>query len=404
MSPARIEPIGRLKRVTASESSMSRFTTYFAALLLFIALLWGRAARGQEPVGVVSHLNLLSDKSQDISTLQAWKKTCITDAMSDQEQALAIFNTVVRYRHQANPPREYLTSAEAGGHVHDPLQSFHVYGYGQCCCAASEVIGLAQYLGLPARGRDISRHSVPEIFYDNAWHTVDGSVMNYHIKPDGELASVDEMHQAVVDWSKQHSDVANDDKKLRAFAKNGGWKNGPELLAKADRFYGKDGINTAGWHGWPSTMQVYYDVQPLPHDFCVTTGYQLNVQLRPGEKITRNFFSRGIDYTNNASPKYYKELLDRKVLGIQTELGDRAPGRIGDGTIEWNVPMRLQQLRASALATENLSDMDKGVAVADESQSGVLVLRFPSSYVYVKSRVALDAAIAQGGAIKVSFS
>src|SRR5262245_36141707 len=108
--------------------------------------------RADAPVGVVSHLNLISDKSQDISTLDAWKKTYIKEGMTAQEQAIAIFNTGVRYRHQANPPKEYLSSAEAGGHVHDPLQSFHVYGYGQCCCAASEVIGLAQYLGLPARG------------------------------------------------------------------------------------------------------------------------------------------------------------------------------------------------------------------------------------------------------------
>src|SRR4051812_48079719 len=139
-----------------------------------------------EPVGVVSHLNLVSDKSEDISTLEAWKKTYIREGMTDQEKAIAIFNTVVRYRHQANPPKEYLTSEEAGGHVHDPLQSFHVYGYGQCCCAASEVIGLSQYLGLEARGRDISRHSVPEVCYDGGWHLVDGSMMNYHFRPDGK--------------------------------------------------------------------------------------------------------------------------------------------------------------------------------------------------------------------------
>src|SRR6476619_6887269 len=157
--------------------------------LLFVMVWIASPSRADAPVGVVSHLNLVSDKSQDISTLEAWKKTCIKEGMSDQDKAIAIFNTVVRYRHQANPPREFLTSEEAGGHVHDPLQSFHVYGYGQCCCAASEVIGLAQYLGLQARGRDISRHSVPEVCYADSWHLVDGSVMNYHLKDDGKLAS-----------------------------------------------------------------------------------------------------------------------------------------------------------------------------------------------------------------------
>ena len=68
-------------------------------------------------VGVVSHLNLVSDKSPDISTLDAWQKSYIKDGMSEQEKAIAIFNTIVRYRHQASPPREFLSSEEAGGHV-----------------------------------------------------------------------------------------------------------------------------------------------------------------------------------------------------------------------------------------------------------------------------------------------
>src|SRR5947207_1782878 len=151
------------------------------AFVVVALLAWTQVSSAQpsSTVGVVSHLNVMSDKSQDISSLEAWKKTYITDGMSDQDKAIAIFNTLVRYRHQANPPREYLTSGEADGHVHDPLKTFHVYGYGQCCCASAEVIGLAQYLGMEARGREISHHSVPEVCYANSWHLVDGSVMNY---------------------------------------------------------------------------------------------------------------------------------------------------------------------------------------------------------------------------------
>src|SRR3954462_12496223 len=115
-------------------------------------------------------------------------------------------------------------------------------------------------------------------------------------------------------------------------------------------------------------------------------GYQLNVQLRPGEKITRNFFSRGIEYTNHCNPKYYKEMLDRKVLGIQTDLGDRAPGRVGDGTVEWTVPTK--QLKAVALSSTPES----------------FVLRSPSSYVYVKGQAVLKANVPASGAIAVSLS
>src|SRR5687768_7122655 len=176
-------------------------------------------ARGEsDTVGVVSRINLVSDKSQDISTLDAWKKTYIKEGMSDQEKAIAIWQTTTRYRQQASPPHEYLRSGMAGGHVHDPLKTAHVYGYGQCCCVSGENAGLARYLGMPARGRDITAHSVCEVYYDDAWHLIDSSVMNYFVKEDGKLASVDEIHQAVRAWFKenpQHQELAGVDSKLR---------------------------------------------------------------------------------------------------------------------------------------------------------------------------------------------
>jgi hypothetical protein len=144
-------------------------------------------------------------------------------------------------------------------------------------------------------------------------------------------------------------------------------------------------VNTAGWHGWSSTMIEYSKVEE-PDEFYATMGYQLNVQLRPGERITRNFFSRGIEYTNKMNKTYYEELLSRKSLGIQTKLGDVAPARVGDGTIEWDVPMN--QLKSVALSSD-----DKG-----------FVLRFPSSYVYVTGKAQVKATVASGGSVAVSFS
>jgi hypothetical protein len=236
----------------------------------------------------------------------------------------------------------------------------------------------------------VTVHSVAEVYCDNGWRLIDPSVMNYHVKEDGTLASVDEIHAAVDEWLKKkpefaQGEIKDRDKKLRTFAKNQGWKQGPPLLAKSDEFYGKHGVNTAGWHGWSSTMIEYSKVEP-PDEFYATMGYQLNVQLRPGERITRNLSSRGIEYTNKASKKYYDELLDRKVLGIQTKLGDVAPGRIGDGTIEWAVPMA--QLKSVALSSDDHS----------------FVLRFPSSYVYVTGKATVKAKVADGGNVGISFS
>ena len=48
-----------------------------------------------------------------------------------------------------------------------------------CCCAAADIEGLARYIGMPARGRIINNHSVPEVWYDDAWHLLDASLMFY---------------------------------------------------------------------------------------------------------------------------------------------------------------------------------------------------------------------------------
>jgi hypothetical protein len=84
-----------------------------------IALVWlaglafalGAAAcrlEGAEAVGVVSHVKILSDKVPDVSSLEAWKRSCLKEGMSDQKKALAIWETVVRFQQQDAPPLEYL--------------------------------------------------------------------------------------------------------------------------------------------------------------------------------------------------------------------------------------------------------------------------------------------------------
>jgi hypothetical protein len=91
---------------------------------------------------------------------------------------------------------------------------------------------LSRYVGLPARGRIINLHSVPEVWYDGGWHLLDASLMFYLIKPDGKIASVDEMKADIQAWKKEHPEIKNDTD-LKNYSKNEGWKNGPALLARS---------------------------------------------------------------------------------------------------------------------------------------------------------------------------
>jgi hypothetical protein len=375
--------------------------------LVLPALLGGRlrAADSSEDVGIVSHVKVLSDKCEDVSSPEAWKRAYVTAGMSDQEKLLAIWRTVVKYRHQVDPPDEYLQD-----HAHDVFKTIHVYGYGQCCCAASHVETLARYLGLEARGLSITAHSVPEVQYEGAWHTVDGSLMNYFLKPDSKIASVADIKQAVLDWHAQRPGYRGNDGKLREFAANGGWKKGPSLLASTgEQFWDANGINMAGWHGWPSTMQEY-DCKDFLFDYGGSMGYELNVQLRAGERLTRNWFNRGLHVNQLEGAGDHPLAKDVAPLGMCRKLGDIAPGRIGNGTLEYDVPLAEAAFRRGTLTAENLATRGEDASsaaslhVLDPARPGVLVLDMPSSYVYLSGRVKLQPVVGPGGSIAVAFS
>jgi len=355
--------------------------------------------------GVVCHVKVLSDKVEDVSSLEAWKRSWIKEGMSDEEKALAIWKTVVKYRHQTAPPNEFLQQAD---NVHDVMKTIHVYGYSMCCCAAANVEQLGRYLGFEARGRIIHAHSVPELRYGGAWHLLDCSLINYLRKPDGSIASVNDLIEAVTAWHQANPGYRRNDGKLRQFARNEGWKKGPPLLADTD-FYTKDGWNHAGSHGWPSTMQEYDCKPDQIYEYGYSQGHQLNVQLRPGERLTRNWFNRGLHVNMDGGVGAPNVLEKRAGMGYQRKLGDIAPGRIGNGVREYDVPLKDGTFRTGALVAENLActaedQQTPAVHVKDAAQRGILVLRMPSSYVYLTGKLTLQAVVGEGGSIGVSFS
>ncbi len=384
--------------------------------LVFVVLastnLSGRGAvapdKGKGPVGVVCNVKVISDKVEDVSSLEAWRKSWTKPDMSDQDKALAVWKTVVKYRHQNPPPNEFLQNEK---NVHDVMKTIHVYGYGMCCCAAANVEQLARYIGFGARGWAITAHSVPEVFYGGKWHLLDGSLMNHFRASDGALASVEEISKAVMDWHEANPGYRNNDGKLRAFARGGNWKTkGPALLATCP-YYTKDGPNPAGWHGWSSTM-IEYDSKVSKHhvyEYGYSQGYRLNVQLRPGQRLVRNWFNKGLHVNMDGTGGAPDVLKKRRGLGLQRKFGDIAPGRVGNGTFTYQVPLADGALAAAALAVENLTAKsdDNSVPVLrvqDAARPGLLILRMPSSYVYLGGYVALDAMVGSGGSISVSLS
>src|SRR2546423_3634846 len=85
--------------------------------LLAVAAI-GRAEEGGAPsAGRVNNLKMLSDKIDDVTTVENILRSFVRPGMSDEERSRAIWTAVVKYRHQTIPPNEFLAP---DSEAHDP--------------------------------------------------------------------------------------------------------------------------------------------------------------------------------------------------------------------------------------------------------------------------------------------
>ncbi len=358
-------------------------------------------------VGVVSHVKVLSDKVEDVSSLEDWKKSFIKPGMTDQEKAVAVWKSVVMFRHQEAPPNEFLEE----DHPHDPIKDFNVYGYGQCCCASANIEQLSRYAGMEARGWGITAHSVPEVKVGQQWCMLDASLVNYFKKPDGTIAGVEEINKSINDWYAKNPGFKGNDKKLGAFMRGEGWKKGPEVLAGGTG-YDQNGWLPAATHGWYSSMAEFGGKNFL-YEYGAAVGYEVNVQLRKGEKLVRNWSNKGL-HVNMLEGGQLSALKENPSdpqgqLRYSPKLGDLTQGRVGNGTLEYNLPMANGAFRDGMLVVENLATKAEdgtgpAVHVKDAGKPGVLIFRMPSSYVYLGGQVEIAPIVGESGSIVVSLS
>ena len=373
-----------------------------------------RIARGAEPSpGVVSRVKVLSDKVEDVSSIEAWAKGAIKDGMTGEQKALAAWEAVVKFRHHDVMPQDCagLTEAMPG----DPIKYFNVYGYCTGIGAQTSFLQLARHIGLPARGQSVNKWGAPEVYYDDAWHCFDAGMIAYYKKPDGKVASVEEIINGVKAWYETNPGLKGDVDAIKKYLADGGIAKGPEILRNIPTMDAR-GNYTLNYFGWYSAMIIFdgSNKTPFLYEEPVVEGYQVNIQLRRGEKLTRNWSNKGLHVNmldeKGQVPECLKGTVGKGPLYYTPKLGDLANGRIGNGTLEYDVPLAEPgSLAAAAISTDNLASRaedkaDGAVHVKDAAKPGVFVLRMPCSYVYLTGELAFDAKVGDGGSIAVEFS
>jgi hypothetical protein len=356
----------------------------------------------------VNNLKVLSDKGDDVTTAENIVRSFAKPGMSEAERSRALWTAVVKYRHQAPPPHEYLA---ADWEAHDPVKIFNVYGYCMCCCSSAMIASLNRIDGREVRGRILNGHSVPEVRHGDAWHMFDASLISLFPRPaDGSLASVDEISADILGWYAAHPGTkGNQAKIMELMRKDGwmGWKGGPPLLA-ASPFY-RQGYLPAGTHGWDATMTEYARNPCEVYDYGYQVGHRALFSLRPGESLVREAGNRGL-HVDRAETPDFELLKSRAPEGDLKYLKEFFPGYnggvIGNGVHRYVPDLAGGGLAAGSEVYENLtSGQPGGPALRPEKpgKPGVAVIPMSSPYVYLGGRLRV-VAVRRTEADRVSLS
>ena len=364
------------------------------AVLAMAATAVGGEGRGPSG-GRVNNLKVLSDKVDDVTTVENILRSFVRPGMSDEERSLALWTAAVKYRHQTAPPNEFLS---ADWEAHDPVKIFNVYGYCMCCCCSALVESLNRADGREARGRILNNHSVAEVRYDDAWHMFDTSLIAYFPKAgDGAIASVDEITAAVTGWHAAHPGYRKDGARLFDLMRSEdwtGWKSkGPELLASCPSY--DQGYLPARTHGWDATM-VEYARKSEVYEYGYQVGHRALFSLRPGESFVREAGNRGLHVNMAAMPDWAMlkaRAPDRDLVYLERFLPGYRGGVVGNGTHRYAPDLAHGGLAAGAERYDNL-DAGAGTPALRAGEGGgpgVAVIPMISPYVALRGRVRIKA-------------
>jgi hypothetical protein len=377
---------------------MQRLRATICLGLVSVVAPWNLARADDPPIaagapGRLNNLKVLSDKIDDVTTVEGILRSFVRPGMSDEERSRAIWTAIVKYRHQTIPPNEFLAP---DSEAHDPVKVFNVYGYCMCCCCSALVEALNRADGREARGRILNNHSVPEVRYGDGWHMFDTSLITYFPRPGGgTIASVDEIATAISEWYSAHPAYRSNGRGLLDLMQSDGWTGwkaqGPALLA-ACPFYDK-GYLPARTHGWDATM-VEYDRKSEVYEYGYQVGHRALFALRTGESFVREAGSRGLHVNMQTMPQWdmlRRRAPERDLVYLSQFFPGYRGGVVGNGVHRYAPDLAAGGLAAGAEVYENLAAGDESPALRtnEAGRPGVAVIPMISPYVDLGGRVRL---------------
>jgi hypothetical protein len=154
-------------------------------LALLCGSMFGLAAPSQAGV---YNVKVVTDANPDYSDLDSLVHSATSQWKTDAEKCYALFYWNHIARRQTNPMSLH------GKAETDPIRQFNDYGYTMCSTISGINCMIWQHMGYKVKYYDIAVHTVPEVFYDGAYHHYDNSLSVIYTLCDGKtIAGVEDI-------------------------------------------------------------------------------------------------------------------------------------------------------------------------------------------------------------------
>jgi hypothetical protein len=270
----------------------------------------------------------LTSGASDFRSLERMVARAIEPGMSDRDKARALWWQEVQHRfHNEGDNTELL----------DPIKVFNVYGYNTCGNDSICLAGQWRKAGLKVAPARLVGHCVTQVFYDGAWHLMDGDMHAIYLLRDNETVAGEQ-------------DVVRDHDLVRRTHTHG--------ILEPDRRAGDER---------ESSLYVFEGTVNGDRN---SAGAPLNMTLRPGEAIVWRWGHREpLRYHGPRPPKF--------------------PERVCNGLWEYRPDFTHAVWRRGATAVESIREDPDGLVV-EEGKTGTIVWTMRSPYVFVGGRLEVE--------------
>ncbi|MCL2641388.1 MAG: hypothetical protein FWD53_11115, partial [Phycisphaerales bacterium] len=115
----------------------------------------------------VANLKVVTDANPDYHDMESMVRSIPYNSQTDAATMYALFYWDHKARRQTQP------MALHGFDLTDPIRQYNDYGFLMCSTITGLKCSVWNYMGYPSRFWDITMHTVPDVWYDGAFHHYD---------------------------------------------------------------------------------------------------------------------------------------------------------------------------------------------------------------------------------------